>query len=77
MPAGTAPRGGPGWDGLIVVCAVASYDGVRMSDWHLAQHLSKLAPVLYVDPPSFRRPARGAPAGSACGCGRRGRAWPG
>ena len=61
MPAGTAPRGGPGWDGLIVVCAVASYDGVRMSDWHLAQHLSKLAPVLYVDPPSFRRPATRGP----------------
>ena len=61
MPAGTAPRGGPGWDGLIVVCAVAAYDGVRMSDWHLAQHLSKLAPVLYVDPPSFRRPAARGP----------------
>ena len=50
------------WDGLIVVCAVAAYDGIRMSDWHLAQHLSKLAPVLYVDPPSFRRPARAGPA---------------
>jgi teichuronic acid biosynthesis glycosyltransferase TuaH len=39
------------WDGLIVLCAVNSYDGFRMADWHLAQHLSKLAPVLYVDPP--------------------------
>ena len=48
-------------DGLIVVCAVAAYDGIRMSDWHLAQHLSKLAPVLYVDPPSFRRPAARGP----------------
>ncbi len=41
----------------LVVCAVAAYDGIRMSDWHLAQHLSELAPVLYVDPPSFRHPA--------------------
>ena len=57
MPAGTVLRGGWGWDGLIVVCAVAAYDGIRMSDWHLARHLSELAPVLYVDPPSFRHPA--------------------
>jgi hypothetical protein len=57
MPAWTALRGGRGWDGLIVVCAVAAYDGIRMSDWHLARHLSELAPVLYVDPPSFRHPA--------------------
>jgi hypothetical protein len=41
----------------LVVCAVAAYDGIRMSDWHLARHLSELAPVLYVDPPSFRHPA--------------------
>ena len=57
MPAGTVLRGGWGWDGLIVVCTVAAYDGIRMSDWHLARHLSELAPVLYVDPPSFRHPA--------------------
>ena len=57
MPARTAPPGGRGWDGLIVLCAVTAYDGTRMSDWHLAQHLSKLAPVLYVDPPSSRRSA--------------------
>jgi teichuronic acid biosynthesis glycosyltransferase TuaH len=61
MPARTAPRARRGRDGLIVVCAVASYDGIRMSDWHLAQHLSKLAPVLYVDPPSFRHPAARGP----------------
>ncbi len=46
-----APKG---WDGLIVLCASYSYDGIRMSDWHLAKHLSKLAPVLYVDPPVSR-----------------------
>jgi glycosyltransferase involved in cell wall biosynthesis len=39
------------WDGLIVLCAVNSYDGFRMADWHLAEQLSKQAPVLYVDPP--------------------------
>lgn len=61
MPAGTVLRGGRGWDRLIVVCAVAAYDGIRMSDWHRAQHLSKLAPVLYVDPPSFRHPAARGP----------------
>ena len=77
MPAGTAPRAGRGWDGLIVVCAVAAYDGIRMSDWHLARHLSKLAPVLYVDPPSFRHPAARGPRRAGRGCGRRARAWPG
>ena len=76
MPAGIALRGGRGWDGLIVVCAVAAYDGIRMSDWHLARHLSTLAPVLYVDPPSFRHPAGRGPR-RACGCGRRARGWPG
>src|SRR6185437_4970610 len=45
----------------IVVCAVAAYDGIRMSDWYLARHLSELAPVLYVDPPSFRHPAARSP----------------
>ena len=39
------------WDGLVVLCAVNSYDGRRMADWYLAQHLSRLTPVLYVDPP--------------------------
>jgi len=39
------------WDGLIVLCAANNYDGIKMGDWHLAQHLSRLAPVLYVDPP--------------------------
>ena len=34
------------WDGLVVLCAANGYDGVRMSDWHLAGQLSRLAPVL-------------------------------
>ncbi len=39
------------WDGLVVLCAVNSYDGRRMADWYLAEQLSRLTPVLYVDPP--------------------------
>jgi teichuronic acid biosynthesis glycosyltransferase TuaH len=42
------------WDGLLVVCAANHYDGMAMGDWHLANHLSRLAPVLYVDPPMSR-----------------------
>jgi teichuronic acid biosynthesis glycosyltransferase TuaH len=45
-------QAGPGrWDGLIVLCAANSYDGIKMADWHVARHLSRLAPVLFVDPP--------------------------
>ncbi|HEY7147400.1 MAG TPA: glycosyltransferase [Streptosporangiaceae bacterium] len=39
------------WDDLIVVCAANSYDGARMADSHLAGHLARRVPVLYVDPP--------------------------
>jgi len=47
------------WDGLIVLCAANSYDGIKLADVHLAEHLSRLAPVLYVDPPMSRlTPAR-------------------
>ncbi len=54
------------WDGLIVLCAVNSYDGFKMADWHVAEHLSRLAPVLYVDPPtsaagSVRHPGTAPP----------------
>jgi glycosyltransferase involved in cell wall biosynthesis len=38
------------WDGLIVLCAANSMDSTKVADWHLAQHLSRLVPVLYVDP---------------------------
>ncbi len=45
-----APPAGD-WDGLIVLCAANSWDEVKLADRHMAEHLSALAPVLYVDPP--------------------------
>jgi teichuronic acid biosynthesis glycosyltransferase TuaH len=39
------------WDDLIVLCAANNLDGMKVADLHLAEHLSRLAPVLYVDPP--------------------------
>lgn len=38
-------------DGMIVLCAANDYTGIKLADQHLAEHLSRLAPVLYVDPP--------------------------
>jgi teichuronic acid biosynthesis glycosyltransferase TuaH len=35
----------------VVLCAAESYSGVKMPDKHMAEHLSKLVPLLYVDPP--------------------------
>src|SRR5262249_47320345 len=42
------------WDGLIVLCATSRYDAMPMGDWHLARELSRLTPVLFVDPPMSR-----------------------
>ncbi len=42
------------WNGLVVLCAANGYGGIRLADWHMAQHLSRLTPVLYVDPPLSR-----------------------
>jgi teichuronic acid biosynthesis glycosyltransferase TuaH len=39
------------WESAIVVCAGNEYDGIKLADQHLAEHLSMQAPVLYVDPP--------------------------
>jgi teichuronic acid biosynthesis glycosyltransferase TuaH len=36
---------------MIVLCAAAGYSGIKAADGHLAEHLRRLAPVLYVDPP--------------------------
>lgn len=42
------------WDGLVVVCAANRYDGIKLHDQHIAEHLARLVPVLYVDPPVSR-----------------------
>lgn len=39
------------WDGLIVLCAANNLDGIKLADQHVAERLSALRPVLYVDPP--------------------------
>ena len=44
-------NGVQGWDGVIVLCAATSFTAVKAADHHMAEHLSRLAPVLYVDPP--------------------------
>jgi glycosyltransferase involved in cell wall biosynthesis len=42
---------GAEWNGMIVLCAGVRWDGVKMADRHMAEHLRAHAPVLYVDPP--------------------------
>ena len=54
--------GGQSWDGLIVIASSTSWDDTWLSEKHLAIHLSRLAPVLFVDPPvsvltPLRKPA--------------------
>src|ERR1700730_12341921 len=39
------------WKNLVVVCAGNRYDGIKVADQHMAEHLAQLVPVLYVDPP--------------------------
>ena len=47
------------WDGLVVLCAANSFDSIKVADQHIAEQLSVLMPVLYVDPPLSRlTPAR-------------------
>ena len=40
------------WDGLVVVCAGTRWDRIPSSEHHIADHLTKWTPVLYVDPPT-------------------------
>lgn len=47
--AGTAT--GQAWDGLVVIASGTSWDDTWLSEKHLALHLSKHVPVLFVDPP--------------------------
>lgn len=39
------------WDGLVVVVAGVTWEGNRLGAQHIAQRLTRYAPVLYVDPP--------------------------
>lgn len=51
-----------GWqDGMVVLCAANGFDEPGMADRHMAEHLSRLVPVLYVDPPVSRLRRRDAP----------------
>ena len=48
------PYSGRSWDHMVVLCAANNYDGIKLADQHMAEQLSRLAPVLYVDPPVSR-----------------------
>lgn len=55
--------GRSGWDDVIVLCAANRFDGIRLADQAMAEHLAALGPVLYVDPPLSLLRARRAGAG--------------
>jgi teichuronic acid biosynthesis glycosyltransferase TuaH len=64
---GAAPT--QSWDGLVVIASGTSWDDTWLSEKHLALHLAKHVPVLFVDPPAsvltpLRKPAlRGSTRG--------------
>ena len=49
-------------EGLVVICAANNYDGVKLADHHVVEHLAPYAPVLYVDPPLSHLVVRHNPA---------------
>jgi teichuronic acid biosynthesis glycosyltransferase TuaH len=51
----------PTWDGVVVLCAANNWDGIKLADQHMAEHLRAHAPVLYVDPPMSRLTPRNRP----------------
>jgi teichuronic acid biosynthesis glycosyltransferase TuaH len=54
---------GRGWDDYVVLCAANAFDGIKVADQHVAERLSTLVPVLYVDPPlSWLTPLRNSRA---------------
>ena len=50
VAAASAPLRGD-WRNLVVFCASTPWDGNRFPDQHIAERLTRWAPVLYVDPP--------------------------
>jgi teichuronic acid biosynthesis glycosyltransferase TuaH len=53
------------WKNLVVLCAANSYNSIKVADQHMAEHLARFFPVLYVDPPislltAYRKPERTA-----------------
>ncbi|MHB1063946.1 MAG: glycosyltransferase [Georgenia sp.] len=58
----------PGWDEVVIIASGTSWDGVPLSEKHLARHLAERVPVLFVDPPvsplsRLRNPAAAAASG--------------
>ena len=50
----------------MVLCAANSFDGIKVADQHVAEQLSTLVPVLYVDPPlSWLTPLRSSRAAAS------------
>ena len=47
---------------LVVICAANNYDGTKLADHHMVEHLARHAPVLYVDPPISHLSPRRYPA---------------
>jgi glycosyltransferase involved in cell wall biosynthesis len=39
------------WKNFVVLCAANRYDGIKLADQHMAEHLAQHVPVLYIDPP--------------------------
>jgi teichuronic acid biosynthesis glycosyltransferase TuaH len=42
------------WSDAVVLCAGTPWDGNRFPDQHMAERLARSAPVIYVDPPTWR-----------------------
>lgn len=42
------------WSDAVVFCAGTPWDGNRFPDQHIAERLTRFAPVIYVDPPTWR-----------------------
>lgn len=55
------PGAAGSWDGVVVICAGTSWDGIWFPEKHVALRLSRRVPVLWVDPPLSRVGARRSP----------------